>query len=50
MNPVRREPGGATRSVLVVDDDPDIQLVLQFALEDAGYRPLPGRDRRGRAC
>ena len=30
-----------TRSVLVVDDDPDIQLVLQFALEDAGYRPLP---------
>ena len=30
-----------TRSILVVDDDPDIQLVLQFALEDAGYRPLP---------
>lgn len=30
-----------TRSVLVVDDDPDIQLVLEFALEDAGYRPLP---------
>ena len=30
-----------TRSVLIVDDDPDIQLVLEFALEDAGYRPLP---------
>jgi DNA-binding response OmpR family regulator len=30
-----------TRSVLVIDDDPDIQLVLEFALEDAGYRPLP---------
>lgn len=30
-----------TRSVLVVDDDPDIQLVLQVALEDAGYRALP---------
>lgn len=29
-----------TRSVLVVDDDPDIQLVLEFALENAGYRPL----------
>lgn len=30
-----------TQTILVVDDDPDIQLVLQFALEDAGYRPLP---------
>jgi DNA-binding response OmpR family regulator len=30
-----------TRSVLVIDDDPDIQLVLDFALEDAGYQPLP---------
>jgi hypothetical protein len=38
-----RSPGTRrrTRSVLVIDDDPDIQLVLEFALEDAGYRPLP---------
>lgn len=33
------QPG--TGSVLVIDDDPDIQFVLQFALEDAGYQPLP---------
>jgi DNA-binding response OmpR family regulator len=30
-----------TPSVLVIDDDPYIQLVLDFALEDAGYQPLP---------
>jgi DNA-binding response OmpR family regulator len=28
-------------SILVIDDDPDIQLVLQFALEEAGVTPVP---------
>lgn len=29
-----------TRSILVIDDDPDIQLVLGFTLEEAGLRPV----------
>ena len=41
MNPSPSGTRRRTQSILVVDDDPDIQVVLQFALEDAGYRPLP---------
>ncbi|HEX9288501.1 MAG TPA: response regulator [Anaeromyxobacteraceae bacterium] len=34
----------ATRSVLVVDDDPDICEVIQTVLEVHGYRVLTARD------
>ena len=36
--------GMATRTVLVIDDDPDIQDLLQTALEDAGYHVLTAVD------
>lgn len=34
-------PGGRGRTILVIDDDPDIQFVLQVILEDAQLRVLP---------
>ena len=33
-----------TRTVLVVDDEPNIVLSLQFLIEQAGYRALVARD------
>ncbi|HYN57253.1 MAG TPA: hypothetical protein VES03_08655, partial [Motilibacterales bacterium] len=34
-------PGGSGRTILVIDDDPDIQFVVQVILEDAQLRVLP---------
>ncbi len=42
----------ATRTILVVDDDPDVLTYLRTVLEDGGYRPVcvdNGRDGLARA-
>jgi CheY-like chemotaxis protein len=31
-------PGGAMADILIVDDDPDLRLILRRALEEAGHK------------
>lgn len=46
--PVRDDLGVVTRRVLVVDDDPDLRMLLKFALDREGVSKVVGEAGNGR--